>query len=96
VQALKFDVEFHDAIATLCGNERLREDISRCRLLVRGLSRLAGMIENLHDALGNHLAIFVRSLRATQCSFLSTLGSVAYLVCMHLRQQRHETNMPSL
>lgn len=57
VQALRFDLEFHDAIAAACGNDRLREDISRYRLLVRGLCRMTGTTENLHDALAEHLVI---------------------------------------
>jgi DNA-binding GntR family transcriptional regulator len=56
-QALRFDVEFHDAIAAACGNDRLREDVSRYRLLVRGLCRMTGTTENLHDALAEHLVI---------------------------------------
>ncbi len=57
MQALKFDLDFHDAIALACGNDRLREDITRYRLLVRGLCRMTGTTENLHDALREHLEI---------------------------------------
>jgi len=56
-QALKFDLAFHDAIAGACGNGRLQQDISRYRLLVRGLCRMTGTVENLHDALAEHLDI---------------------------------------
>ena len=56
-QALKFDLAFHDAIAAACGNGRLQQDISRYRLLVRGLCRMTGTVENLHDALTEHLEI---------------------------------------
>jgi DNA-binding GntR family transcriptional regulator len=56
-QALRYDLEFHDAIAAACGNGRLREDISRYRLLVRGLCRMTGTIENLHEALAEHVVI---------------------------------------
>lgn len=56
-QALQYDLAFHDAIAAACGNGRLRDDISRYRLLVRGLCRMTGTLANLHDALAEHMAI---------------------------------------
>ncbi len=56
-KALRYDLEFHDAIAAACGNGRLREDISRYRLLVRGLCRMTGTVDNLHEALAEHVVI---------------------------------------
>lgn len=56
-KALHYDIEFHDAIAGACGNGRLRDDISRYRLLVRGLCRMTGTLDNLRDALAEHVAI---------------------------------------
>lgn len=56
-RALRYDLEFHDAIAVACGNGRLRNDISRYRLLVRGLCRITSTLDNVHDALVEHVAI---------------------------------------
>jgi DNA-binding GntR family transcriptional regulator len=53
-RALAFDLRFHDALARGSGNERLYRDISRYRLLVRGLCRITGSQENLRQALAEH------------------------------------------
>lgn len=56
-KALEFDLRFHDAVAAACGNDRLRSDIARYRLLVRAFCRLTGSRENLDEALREHLAV---------------------------------------
>jgi DNA-binding GntR family transcriptional regulator len=56
-RALQFDLAFHDAVAAASGNARLQQDISRYRLLVRGLCRMTGTAENLRDALAEHMEI---------------------------------------
>lgn len=56
-RALQYDLAFHDAIAAACDNGRLRDDIARYRLLVRGLCRMTGTLDNLHAALVEHAAI---------------------------------------
>lgn len=58
-RALEFDLTFHDAIAAACGNERLRRDIARYRLLVRGLCRMTGSERNLREALDEHRSILI-------------------------------------
>ncbi len=52
-----FDETFHDAIARSCGSPRLWQDISRYRLLHRGINRLAATVECLQQALEEHLQI---------------------------------------
>jgi DNA-binding GntR family transcriptional regulator len=52
-----FDEEFHDAIARSCGSPRLCQDISRYRLLHRGINKLATTVECLQLALEEHLRI---------------------------------------
>jgi DNA-binding GntR family transcriptional regulator len=58
-RALDFDLAFHDAIAAASGNERLRRDIARYRLLVRGLCRMTGSEANLREALEEHRTILI-------------------------------------
>jgi DNA-binding GntR family transcriptional regulator len=56
-QALAFDIRFHEAIAFAAGNDRLRQDIARYRLLVRALCRITGTLDNLRAALVEHQEI---------------------------------------
>ncbi|QDU59851.1 putative HTH-type transcriptional regulator YdfH [Planctomycetes bacterium Pan216] len=56
-RALAFDLTFHDVIAGASGNERLRADIGRYRLLVRSFCRMSGTRENLEQAFAEHLKI---------------------------------------
>ena len=56
-QALAFDIRFHEALAIAAGNERLRQDIARYRLLVRALCRITGTLDNLRAALVEHQEI---------------------------------------
>lgn len=51
---LDFDDEFHDTIAEASGSPRLWRDISRYRLLHRGLNKLATSAEILEQALQEH------------------------------------------
>jgi len=52
-----FDEEFHDAIARSSGSPRLWQDISRYRLLHRGINKLAATVESLQQALEEHVRI---------------------------------------
>jgi DNA-binding GntR family transcriptional regulator len=62
-RALEFDLRFHDVPARAAGNERLRADISRYRLLARAFCRLTGSPENLEEALREHVEV-LRALEA--------------------------------
>ena len=62
-QALAFDIRFHEAIAVAAGNDRLRQDIARYRLLVRALCRITGTLENLRAALVEHQEILEQIAR---------------------------------
>jgi DNA-binding GntR family transcriptional regulator len=53
-KALEFDVRFHDALADAAGNQRLRQEISKYRLLVRAFCRMTGNSENLREAMKEH------------------------------------------
>lgn len=52
-----FDDAFHDAIAKASGSVRLWHDITRYRLLHRGLNKLATTVDVLPNALDQHLLI---------------------------------------
>ncbi len=56
-RAIDYDIRFHDVIAAACGNERLRKEIARYRLLVRSFCRLTGRDTTLLQALREHLDI---------------------------------------
>ncbi|HLY12137.1 MAG TPA: GntR family transcriptional regulator [Planctomycetota bacterium] len=56
-QALDFDARFHDAVAAASGNRRLRQEISKYRLLVRAFCRVTGNSGNLREALREHQAV---------------------------------------
>jgi DNA-binding GntR family transcriptional regulator len=56
-QALDFDVRFHDTLAVASGNRRLRQEISKYRLLVRAFCRMIGNTENLREALAEHQTV---------------------------------------
>ena len=57
-RAMEFDVRFHDELAAAADNARLRQEISRYRLLVRAFCRLTGENrQNLRDSLREHVAI---------------------------------------
>jgi len=62
-RALDFDVFFHDRIARASGNRRLHEDVSRYRLLVRAFCRITGNVDNLEQALIEHVEL-LRTLEA--------------------------------
>jgi DNA-binding GntR family transcriptional regulator len=55
--ALAFDLRFHDAIAAASGNQRLRQEIEKYRLLVRAFCRMIGSSENLREALREHQVV---------------------------------------
>jgi DNA-binding GntR family transcriptional regulator len=57
VRALEYDARFHRAIAEAAGNARLRDDIARYRLLVRGFCRMTGSLVNLRAAFSEHRQI---------------------------------------
>lgn len=65
--AIDFDGRFHDAIAEASGNRRLRDEVRRCRLLVRGFCRITGTPENLWEAYQEHLRI-LEALEARDAS----------------------------
>jgi DNA-binding GntR family transcriptional regulator len=54
---IDFDEEFHDTIARTSGSPRLWQDISRYRLLHRGINAMTTAIEVLEQALREHQAI---------------------------------------
>lgn len=57
-RAIEFDIQFHDDIATAADNARLKQEISRYRLLVRAFCRLTGENQqNLRNSLREHVAI---------------------------------------
>ncbi|MEW4564842.1 GntR family transcriptional regulator [Bremerella sp. JC770] len=56
-EALNQDSWFHDQLAMACDNRRMAEDIRRYRLLVRSFCRLVGSVENLKQAIAEHLTI---------------------------------------
>ncbi len=56
-RAMEYDIRFHDVLAAACGNERLRKEIARYRLLVRGFCRLTGRDATLLQALREHIGI---------------------------------------
>ena len=57
-RAMEFDVRLHDELAAAADNARLRQEISRYRLLVRAFCRLTGEnLQNLRDSLREHVAI---------------------------------------
>jgi DNA-binding GntR family transcriptional regulator len=52
-----FDEAFHESIAQASGSVRLRQDISRYRLLHRGINKLATNALDLQEALAEHFQI---------------------------------------
>ena len=56
-KALDFDLHFHDVLARTAGNERLRKEISKYRLLVRAFCRITGNEESLEEAFQEHVRI---------------------------------------
>jgi len=56
-QAIAYDLRFHEVIATASGNNRLRNEIRRYRLLVRSFCVITGKRAALQQALKEHLAI---------------------------------------
>lgn len=56
-RAIDYDIRFHQVLAQASNNDRLRDDIGRYRLLVRGFCRMTGSGENLRAALNEHLTI---------------------------------------
>lgn len=56
-RAIEYDIRFHETLAAACGNERLRSEISRYRLLVRGFCRMTGREATLAQAMREHIAI---------------------------------------
>lgn len=56
-RVIEYDIRFHDTLAEASGNKRLRNEIARYRLLVRGFCRLTGREPTLLDALKEHIAI---------------------------------------
>ena len=56
-KAIAYDLHFHEAIATASGNNRLRNEIRRYRLLVRSFCVLTGRRPALQQALSEHIAI---------------------------------------
>lgn len=56
-KAIAYDLRFHEAIATASGNNRLRNEIRRYRLLVRSFCVLTGRRPALQQALSEHIVI---------------------------------------
>lgn len=56
-RALEFDLTFHDILARSAGNDRLRDEISRYRLLVRAFCRITASGNNLEQAFREHVKI---------------------------------------
>ncbi len=56
-RAIDFDIRFHQQIADVCGNSRLRTAITKHRRLVRAYCRISGTTTNLRDAVLEHDAI---------------------------------------
>ncbi len=56
-RVIDFDIRFHDTLAAACGNERMRKEIARYRLLVRAFCMVTGDEETLSTALKEHIAI---------------------------------------
>lgn len=61
-RALDFDIRFHQAIASACGNKRLQKEIGHYRLLIRAFCRATSDEEILLTALTEHMAI-IEALR---------------------------------
>jgi DNA-binding GntR family transcriptional regulator len=62
-RALDFDQHFHDTLARASGCVRLHEDVQRYRLLVRAFCRITGTVQNLREALDEHLKV-IKALQA--------------------------------
>ena len=62
-RALDFDQHFHDTLARASGCVRLHEDVQRYRLLVRAFCRITGSVENLRQALDEHMKV-IKALQA--------------------------------
>lgn len=56
-QAIEYDIRFHQVVAAASGNRRLRKEVERYRLLVRGFCRMTGRKKNLLQALKEHVEI---------------------------------------
>ncbi|UUO04347.1 GntR family transcriptional regulator [Blastopirellula sp. J2-11] len=56
-QALECDLWFHRRLAELAGSQRLASDIQRYRLLIRSFCRLVGSVDNLQQAIREHLVV---------------------------------------
>lgn len=56
-RAIRFDIDFHDALAQAADNARLQADVSKYRHLVRAFCRLSGGTGNLRCALEEHRVI---------------------------------------
>ncbi|EAQ78524.1 GntR family transcriptional regulator [Blastopirellula marina] len=56
-QALECDLWFHRRLAELAGSQRLASDIQRYRLLIRSFCRLVGSVDNLQQAIREHLIV---------------------------------------
>jgi DNA-binding GntR family transcriptional regulator len=56
-KAITYDIRFHEAIASACGNKRLRDEIHRYRLLVRSFCVMTGRKATLQQALNEHVEI---------------------------------------
>ena len=56
-KALDFDLHFHNVLARSAGNERLRKEISRYRLLIRAFCQITGNEGSLEGAFQEHVRI---------------------------------------
>jgi len=56
-KAITYDLNFHEAIANASGNNRLRNEIRRYRLLVRSFCVITGRRPALQQALNEHIVI---------------------------------------
>jgi len=56
-KAIAYDLRFHEIIASASGNNRLRNEVRRYRLLVRSFCVITGQRPALQQALNEHIAI---------------------------------------
>ncbi len=72
-----FDDRFHAAIAQASGSKRLAEDISRYRVLHRGINRLSTTVDVLQQAMAEHARILdaldQRNAKAAQAAMIEHL-----------------------
>lgn len=85
-----FDDAFHSAIAAAAGSPRLAQDISRYRMLHRGINKLSTTVEALQQAMAEHEAILealdARNAKASHAAMINHLqGWQAYFV-RHFRK----------